>query len=209
MGRSRCLVSAAVLLPLVVLVLLGGSAIDASIASGGTRTATPSPTPYPQSTIRIRFISDGQPVLVWLSEPLGGIHADGVLCDIPITAEVVLVDGFTGVWPLGGGLPTECTKGPPTTLRYEFHASTALVAEFVWTGQSVTLDLEVPEDVAVTPTPAPFNATNTPAELPPGGGRPDSQSDGAFLTVAILGSMIATLGLGAGWLNRSGRRGRE
>jgi hypothetical protein len=128
-------------------------------------------------------VRHGEPVTVWLSEPLGSIHADGVLCDVPITAEAVLVDGFTGVWPLGGGFPTECTKGPPTTLRYEFRASTTLVAEFQWTGGNVAFDLEVPEGVVV--------ATAT----PPAGPTPFPQSTITVRFVRDIGSYAVELHL--------------
>ena len=123
-----------------------------------TPASTPSPTPYagPTSTITVRFVRNGQPATVFAFSKI--IKADGVTCGFPsIEGEI---STFTVQWPLFAtlGQPTECSKGPPTTLRFEF-SGLALFSEALWTGTDITVDVEVP-------------ATVTPGVLPPTGGSP-------------------------------------
>jgi hypothetical protein len=61
--------------------------------------------------------------------------------------------------------PFECTKGPPTVVRFEFGSQYGLlVAEFGWTGTNVTVEIQVPASTAT--------ATSTPAQLPGTGSGP-------------------------------------
>jgi hypothetical protein len=155
-------------------------------------TASPSPTPYPagSSTITIRFVSNGQPVdLFFLTWP-GPFFADGVPCLFP------RIEGggtqFSIKWPLqaGGGQPVECSKGPPTSLTFEFGN---LVSEFEWLGGDVTVDLEVPAQTA----------TATPVELPDTGGRGSERPSSSVYAVAALLAALCTLA--AAYAMKSGR----
>ena len=155
---------------LMLVVLLALLAV-AGLTAVSAQEATPTPT----STITIRFVRDGQPVTVLLAAPLRRLTAEGVPCPIAITPAGVKSSGFSVDWPLlpAGGEPLECSKGPPTTLRFEFLTVTVsgvLSAEFVWTGSAVIFDIEVPSEIPIiTPTPTP----PPPEELPPTGTAPE------------------------------------
>ena len=136
-----------------------------------TATPTPSPTatPVPTSTITIRFVRNGEPVAVYPLQ-LDVIFADEVACvGGRLDADSRGVGVFSISWPLDSG-ELECTKGPPTTLRFEFLAGEgqSIDAEFLWTGGDITVDVEVPP--LATPTP-----TATVEELPATGGPPSQE----------------------------------
>ncbi len=156
----------------------------------------------------MRFVRNGQPVAVRLTQPLSNLTADGVICLIPITAEVVLSSEFAVNWP-----PTlECDKGPPATLRFEFlwwrtgDTFTTLSAEFVWTGGDMIVDLEVPSEPTATavptgaPTPTATHAVGrtltpiAPQRLPTTGTQAtgDSGLGWALIGVVILSLTIST-----------------
>jgi len=114
-------------------------------------TASPSPTPYagPTSIITIRFVSGGQQVSIELGSPVSAIVADGVQCRLPgFPAVIIQAIGYSTGWPLLGdpAQPSECAKGPPTNLRFEFASVNfgRLVVDIFWTGSAVTVDIELP-----------------------------------------------------------------
>jgi hypothetical protein len=153
--------------------------------SGPTGTPSPapspSPTPYPvgSSTITIRFVTDGKPLEIATSAPL--VLADGVFCPFPVI-EPELRFSYALVWPAfapNPGIPNGCTKGPPTSLRFEFGA---LFTELVWTGTDVTVDIEVP---AATQT-----ATATPGELPDTG-MGSSGAGASYWQLLAVGVLVA------------------
>ena len=125
-------------------------------------TAVSAQEATPTSTITLRFVRDGQPVTIF---SIAGhkILADGITCLFP-TADEELSEFLTN-WPAVAepSQPLECSKGPPTTLRFEFGG---LFAEFLWTGDDVTVDVEVPADTAVPPVGLPITGG------PPGDGTP-------------------------------------
>ena len=94
---------------------------------------------------------------ITLGSPISFLLADGVLCKLPFSPAVLIQSsGYSSGWPLAteAGQPFECTKGPPSNLRFEFTSEFGpLVAQFVWNGVDVTIDIEVPS-AAVTPAPS-------------------------------------------------------
>ena len=165
-------------------------------ASAHAQQPTPTPTERQTSTITIRFVRDGEPVEVFFFSYPAGISADGVACQFPIPDGGVVGNQahteFSLPWPFLPieGQPKECTKGPPTTIRIEFDG---LFAEVLWTGDDVTVDLEVPGD-ATTPTPAPTSVV----EKLPGTGFASHETSGApWLSLALLLAAFTLLLLGA------------
>jgi hypothetical protein len=165
-----------------------GAAAGAS-ASGETPTPEPtptaSPTPYPQSTITVRFVHDGEPVVARYSTARQ--IADGVPCFG--TAALGGEGGeFLIQWPLAPSpdQPLECSKGPPTSIRFEFEYGGGLhfSAEILWDGGNKTVEVEVPAEAiyqvpspSVSPSPSPVglprsgastSQTRFPGELIPG-----------------------------------------
>lgn len=201
----------------VTLAVLGLGSASAGVptptpTSSPTPTATPTPTPRPtstptpvpgSSTITIRFVRDGEPVTFTGNRE--AIVADGVLCQFPEPAAPYPFPSELNVpWPMGGaeqGLnqPAECTKGPPTTIRFEFSSEFGLlVAEFVWNGADITIEVEVPP--LATPTPS------APVDLPPGGGAPAISSSADLPVWAIVASGIAAVGAGVATVRFALRR---
>ncbi len=173
-----------------------------------TPTPSPSPSPYPQSTITIRFVRDGQPVSVTLAQSIGAISADGVQCGVRVLGVVVESSGYRTAWPLLAepGQPSQCTKGPPTTLRFrflgyrpQFNDTFDLSTELVWVGRDVTVDIEVPGAATPSATPSPVRA------LPIAGGAPESGNPGFTLGViaVVLGTLLVLVPVAA-WPYRKG-----
>ena len=214
MQRFRSYVPAGVLLPLFILALatLGAAAVPTASADTPTPSASPtptpsaSPTPYPQSTITIQFVQAGEPALVTLWQPISGLTADGVPCFLAIPAIVVTVGEYVTQWPLypDAPQPPECSKGPPTTLRFEFTGDFGTIAtEFIWSGGDETFSLEFP---LVTPTSSPtppgLTPTATAASLPFLGASGSSQRGpsitalGALLVLAGVVTVSCTVRMG-------------
>jgi hypothetical protein len=185
--KRRCLAAAFGALVVAPVVVLGAAEAQTPTPTAsqtasptGSPPASPSPTPYagPNSTITIRFVRGGQPVTVSVLQFSPRITADGIQC--PVAATEFSGSQYSIPWPLIliPEFPIECRKGPPTTLKFEFGS---LAAEFVWTGASLTVDIEVPPSAA-TPSPSP------PAVgLPVTGGRPQN----ALMQAALIGSNLA------------------
>ncbi len=120
----------------------------------------------PQSKITFRFVRDGEPVEVTVSTVVSRLYADGVECPAPHPGSVVTPGERVELWPrTDPGVPLECSKGPPTTLGFEFvffagsgNFIPTPIVEFAWAGGDMTVDLEVPPglDLAATPTPTPY-----------------------------------------------------
>ena len=155
-----------------------------------TASSAPIPTPYggPTSTITIRFIRDGQPVIIRGNRLK--ILADGASCNFaepgaPVDYGPVL----TQLWPLDPNFPPqppECTKGPPTRLRFEFSSQFGLLAtEFVWSGNDVNVDIVVP---AASPSPT----TTPPSALLPSTGGVASNDSRLATTWLIVGIAVYT-----------------
>jgi hypothetical protein len=128
-------------------------------------TVSPSPTPATQSTITIRFVQAGQPVVI--RGNLTSIIADGVQCQFPIPGAAIDIGPIvTFTWPLNNGLPQpfECTKGPPTTLRFEFGSQYGFLAtELIWSGNDVSVDIVVPAQTTAIPSPTGGPAAQLPS----------------------------------------------
>lgn len=169
-------------------------------ASPTPSASTPTPTPYagPKSTITVRFVSDGQPVTIVFGPP-SAIYADGVRCHIIFVAVAVSESQsqFVIEWPLDTSSvqPIECSKGPPTTLRFEFPGgeSGLLSTQFVWTGSDVTTDIAVPPGLVPTATPAVKALPSMGG--PPGGG--DQQADAESLVLLSLAALLFLVGFRA------------
>ena len=172
-------------------------------------TEVPTPTQVPTSTITIRFVREGQPVTIGLSAPLHQLTADGVGCHIPIPAVVGPSSGYSINWPLlpVPGQPLPCTKGPPTTLRFEFLGEFGLLfAEFVWKGGDMTVDIEVPGAALPTPTP-----TIAAQELPKTGvPSADPRSHASWAAIGLIAAgVLLLLPAGASLYRRSKRPGQH
>jgi hypothetical protein len=93
-------------------------------------------------------VRNGQPATITLGSPISALFADGVLCKLPVALAVpIQSSGYSTAWPLSAqpDQPFQCTKGPPTTLRFEFSSEFGrLISEFAWTGSNVTVDIELP-----------------------------------------------------------------
>ncbi len=190
MRHSRLFLPAlAALLPLLA---VGAAAADtptptAAPAPSATPepTPTPTPTPYagPTSTITIRFVSGGQPVSITIANgTFSKVLADGADCADDIQLPIFRPMQSSGIvvsWPRKSlFVPlSQCSKGPPTALRFEFfelNTRTILFTEFVWTASDMTVDIEVP-----------------PSALPQTGGPPgDVDSSPAGPLVAVLAGII-------------------
>lgn len=219
-GNLRLRILAVVFLAIAVVATPDHAAFGASFtvnatadAQTPTPTATVTPTAAPTSRVGVRFIHNGQPVAIRLAQALSNLSADGATCLIPISGEVVISPGFSLDWPLVASpdQPAECSKGPPTTVRFEFlwwpfgETFIVLSAELGWTGTDMIVDLEVPTlaSATVTSTAAP-TATGTPVgaptstpipgqRLPATGGRAggDSGPGWAFIAVTGLGFAVS------------------
>lgn len=171
--------------------------VSASPTPTASASLSPTPTPVPKSTITIRFVQAGEPVEVMI----GAIHlsADGVLCPILRPDEVVARSKHVEGWPLDADeFPTECRKGPPTSLTFTFFALTPdlddslfLTGEVIWTGVDVTKDIDVPPGFALPATATP---TMTPAEFPSTGGE-SADADSDVLTIRLAFAVTVATGL--------------
>jgi hypothetical protein len=128
------------------------------------------PSPYPQSTVTVRFVQNGMPVVIQSLSFPKGISADGVPC-------LTLVQEFDGSqfvfqWPAvpSDAQPSKCEKGPPTTIGVQFSGSFGIT--FLWSGQNVLIDAEVPVADPELKVITPGGPTITPVALPPTGGQP-------------------------------------
>ncbi|MCH8813696.1 MAG: hypothetical protein IH957_01180 [Chloroflexi bacterium] len=184
----------------------------------------------PQTTVGVRFVHDGELVPIWLGQALGAPTADGIGCGILTAAIPIFTQAETFSWPLKAlGVPHECSKGPPTILRFEWFAwgpadGTHLEVEFVWEGCDLIYDLEVPDFLVGAQSPAPWPTPNvtatpmvpvpcdtstptisapstiaTPAELPNTGGGPD---EGPVPLLLIGIALIGTTIVLAAWVLR-------
>lgn len=163
----------AIVVPVLLLVgsvfLLVGR--DAGYASTPTTSATPSAsvTPYPlESTIEIRFVFNGEPVEVFLVEPIRSIQSDGQVCAVPIPGTASFYPGYTTKWPppaLAVREP-ECVGGPPRSIQFEFQSPAAIFSTtLIWSGSDVRADLEIPPQLAPTATPS-SSPSPTPSQYP-------------------------------------------
>ena len=195
---------------LLVAVAAGALGFAAAAYAGGptptpspTATPTPSPTatPVPTSTITIRFVRHGEPVIIAIAFPVDDVFADGIRCNIPgpLAVYIAEVSEYSTSWPLlleQTGAAQECTQGPPTVLRFEIGSVDfgTLVAEFVWTGEDIVVDIEVPP--SATPTP-----TTTVEELPPtGGSGPGRGGDSApWITLWTISAALIAAGTAVAW----------
>jgi hypothetical protein len=172
-----------------------------------TTSATASATPYPQSTISIRFVGDlagTDPVSLNLDGPISKLLADGVDCTPPHSNEQITVTGYTIQWPRSGpDLPLECTKGPPTDLHFEFtqiyFSPPPVTVHGTWQGSNLEiLDflplLPQPSSPTPTPTPAMSSATTTAASLPRGGGAPVTAADSNPFILMLFGALLTVMG---------------
>ncbi len=211
---------------LAALVVLCSTPVPATVASGTptpspTLTPTPSPTPtqtpYPphSSTITIQFVQGGEPTIAKLWTPIGRIWADDVGCQFPYPPVVVFVSEFVQDWPFSSAdnppQPPECTKGPPTRIRFEWKGDFGVIStEVLWTGTDIVTQLEVPvvsTTASASPSPGPTASpapTPTPATLPEAGGAPGPQrAPTPLLNYALV---VLTLGAVGAWKVARNRR---
>jgi hypothetical protein len=165
--------------------------------SSPTATPAPEPTPHPQTTITIRFVRNGQPVIVAIIPELTTVRVGDVDCSQYGSSTPASVSEYRIAWPrsTNAGLPLECTGGPPRTLSFSFvtptrHLNPFLIQGLVWTGSDLTADLEVPHDIPVT-FPAPV-ISPSPASVPATGGPPAATGPGPLpVLIAITTAMAA------------------
>ena len=177
---------------LAVAMLLSFMAAGSAEAQSESPTASATPTPQPQSTITIRFATDpeGQfPGTAHLTGPIHRLLADGVDCTPIHPPGDVEVMGYTIEWPrLESGLHEACTKGPPTSLHFEFlfvGSTQPFSVDLTWTGVDVDVVKVFPIMLLESPTPSPSpplppgsstasasaaSGTATPGQLPAAGG---------------------------------------
>ncbi len=171
---------------LMLVVLLALVAV-AGLTAVSAQEATPAPT----STITIHFVRDGQPLEVNTKHP--AVIADGVQCPFVVIPESERLSSYTQVW--GGGsptFPTECTKGPPTTIRFEFEMGfESLAVDVLWTGSDIDVNLEVP---------------GPPTDLPPTGAAPaEDTGEPRWFGLGLMAAGLIAASLGA-MTRRLGRR---
>jgi hypothetical protein len=145
--------------------------------NGGNQTVDVDvPTPTPSSMIGVRFVVNGQPVEVLLWSPVSRVIADGIPCPVAVPGIVQYAGGYEMRWPLLplAGVPSECSKGPPTAIHFDFNSEgTIFGTDVVWAGEDITQDLDVSFLLPPTPTPSPSAVpTPTPGALPSTGGFP-------------------------------------
>ena len=172
----------AVLLAFAILCLALSNARAQSPTPSDTASATPSPAPTtastpsttpfaePTSTITIRFVQNGRPVAIHGNRLR--ILANGIPCVFPEPAAPYEIGPIrTESWPLAASSeqPSECSKGPPTTVRFEFSSEFGLLTgEVTWAGADTILDIQVPGTGQAGPP--------SPASLPTTGGVPRDQN---------------------------------
>ena len=154
----------------------------------------PTSTPYPQSTITVRFVNGGQLVTIGLAS--SARSADGVECPhFQLGTTTVAVGQVSIAWPVAElSKAPECRKGPPTLLRLEFLLITPAADELLrlsveanWEGNDLVLDLKIPDRFVFAPAPNPDG-------LPSGGGPP---AGGPTRTVILIIAGAAMLVLSA------------
>lgn len=111
-------------------------------------------------------------------------------------------------WPLapGPGQPPECTKGPPTVLRFEFKSTSGrtLPVEVVWRGVNTGVTVIMgPPAMPVTPTPSAAPVV----KLPSTGARPEGAGSSVGGRLVVVAVTIGTLGLLAAVTSLYGRPG--
>lgn len=149
--------------------------------------------PYPQSTITIRFVKNGDPVTLSSLNFFKGVRADGVECPT-ISFMEFKGDYYSIRWPFIPSLwaPVECSNGPPMSLIVKL--TDAFIVEVPWEGHDVTIDAEVPENdpaiQIVTPSPTPVSSA-TPAQLPAAGGQPPPAQSNAREWLLAAGATLA------------------
>lgn len=166
--------------------------------AGPTASPDPAATPYPQTTITIRFVRNGQPVIVTILPErtaivLGG-GVDFVDCSQHLSSVTANVSEYKTAWPkpLNQGFPPDCSKGPPTTMRFSFLTPTRHLNPFgivvTWTGSEIVADLEVPADIPLV-SPSPVVAPQ-PASVPSTGGQPHAGGIDPLL-IAVAATAVA------------------
>jgi len=154
------------------------------------------PTPYPQSTITVRFVNNGQPVTAAMAHM--GRSADEVECPVFQLGAISTVSQFSMPWPVAElSRAPECQKGPPTLLRFEFLLTTPagdeglrLSLEATWEGNDLVLDLNIPDPFVFAPAPNPNG-------LPSGGGPPEGGSTPAVILIVAGVALLALSAAGA------------
>jgi hypothetical protein len=135
-------------------------------------------------------VRNGQPIAI--RGNLLKILADGAQCQVAIPgAPVDIGPTVIFTWPLSGfAQPPECTKGPPTALRFEFGSQFGfLIAETVWSGSEISVDILVSSLDTLSPTPTPGTS-----QLPPTGGpAPPSGRYWLIVTMAAFALSAATI----------------
>jgi hypothetical protein len=168
----------------IVVLTLGANAAHAD-------TPTPSPADPPASKITIQFIKDGAPIELLLGTAFSGVFVDGMDCTPSMPAIAVLESESVSHWPLSGG--TQCSKGPPAMIRFEYTAAVAreravhFSVDIYWTGTDVTYALDV----------TPLFAEGGPQRLPGTGGPPESTDGTSYGWLA--GSFLAFTLASAAW----------
>jgi hypothetical protein len=173
----------------------------------GVSLSTPTPSPFPQNNIVVRFVEgpDAQPVDILLDGEITRLLADNVDCTPDHASGEVSTSEYSLLWPLQGtGLPPECTKGPPTTLRFEFTNGRVFtpgpMVEGTWTGSDLEVLYETSGELAsstATPSASVVSGSPTPApsiaKLPAAGGTVEASPQNRATQVHFVLGLICLL----------------
>jgi hypothetical protein len=194
-GFVLCIVAGLAFLGPTALSRVG--AVNGSATPTASRSASPSPN---GSTIHIFFSGDedgSTPGFAELSEPITRLLADGVDCTPSHSHQPVSISQYVITWPRAGdGLPAECSKGPPTSLHFEFsqrfYPTSPILVDVTWHGDDLDVLVPLLAEAAGTPTATPVisQVTASPGSLPSAGGPPvgrEVSTDVAL--VSLLGAL--------------------